>query len=67
MTVSDITAVDFDKRKNAIKYMFNYGDGEGFALSIFIDGEVAGNDFIPNTDYIKNLPDEYFADESEES
>lgn len=66
-TVSDITAVDFDKRKNAIKYMFNYGNGEGFAISIFIDGEVSGNDFIPNTNYIKNLPNEYFAEESEES
>lgn len=67
MTVSDITAVDFDKRQNAIKYMFNFGDGEGFAVSIFIDGEISGNDFIPNKDYIKNLPKEYFADGSEEN
>ncbi|MBQ8582267.1 MAG: LCP family protein [Ruminococcus sp.] len=64
MTTSDITAVDYDKRKNAIKYMFNYGDS--LAVSIFIDGEVSGNDFIPNRDYIKNLPSEYFQDETEE-
>lgn len=64
MTTSDITAVDYDKRKNAIKYMFNYG--ENFAVPIFIDGEVSGNDFIPDREYIKHLPSEYFGDTTED-
>lgn len=63
-TTSDITAVDYDKRKDAIKYMFNYG--ENFAVPIFIDGDVSGNDFIPDRDYIKHLPSEYFEEETED-
>lgn len=55
---TDITAVDYDKYKDAIKYMFNYGTN--LSVAIIIDGEDSEKDFIPNPNFIKNLPEEYF-------
>ncbi len=60
---TNITAVDYDKKKEAIKYMFNYGSSIAFAACV--DGTDAENDFIPSDSFISNLPEEYFCDPTE--
>jgi anionic cell wall polymer biosynthesis LytR-Cps2A-Psr (LCP) family protein len=62
-TITDITATDYDKYKDAIKYMFNYGSS--ISIAIIIDGEQTGKDFIIGSNFIKNLPKEYFGVEEE--
>ncbi|MBE6864835.1 MAG: LytR family transcriptional regulator [Ruminococcus flavefaciens] len=57
-TSTDITAVDYDKYKDAIKYMFNFGSN--ISVAIIIDGEDSEKDFIPSSNFISNLPEEYF-------
>ena len=57
---TDISGSDYDKRKNAIKYMFNYG--QSIAIAITIDGENAGIDFIPDSNFVNNIPEDYFKD-----
>ena len=64
MVKTDITSVDYGNRKNAIKYMFSYGSSMG--ISIVIDGTVSGNDFVPSSSFISNLPEEYFAEDRED-
>ena len=60
---TDITAVDYDKLSSAIKYLFKYGSTP--AISIIIDGVDSEGDFIPSSDFIKNLPEEYFSENEE--
>ena len=60
-TITDITAADYDKYKGAIKYMFNFGTS--ISIAIIIDGETSGGDFIPSSDFLRNIPKEYFSDD----
>ena len=55
---TNVTAVDYDKYKDAIKYMFNFGSN--ISVAIIIDGEDSEKDFIPSSNFISNLPEEYF-------
>lgn len=65
VTKTDVTSVDYGKKKNAIKYMFNYGTSMG--LSIVIDGTESGDDFVPSSSFISNLPTEYFAEDRKDA
>jgi anionic cell wall polymer biosynthesis LytR-Cps2A-Psr (LCP) family protein len=60
-TLTDITASDYEKYKSAIKYMFNYGTS--ISIAMIVDGETAGSDFIPSSDFLRNVPKEYFSDD----
>ena len=53
-----ITSINYKERNNAIKYMFE--NGSSMAIAIQIDGEVAGNDFIPSDSLLKQIADQYF-------
>ncbi|HRU96223.1 MAG TPA: LCP family protein [Ruminococcus sp.] len=60
---TDITGVDYKKRKVAIKNMLERGSS--IASCIALDGADADADFIPSTSAINNIVDEYFKDPTE--
>lgn len=60
MTVSDITSVDKKNRESAIKDMFRYGSS--LSIAMLMDGTTSENDFIPSSNFIESLPDQYFED-----
>jgi len=60
---TNVTAVDYDKKKSAIKYMFNFGSG--ISIAACVDGTDAEKDFIPSDSFISNLPEEYFGEPTE--
>ncbi len=57
---SDITSVDYKNRKNAIKNMFEYGSS--IAIAIQLDGTNAGEDFMPSSDLIQSIAEQYFSE-----
>ena len=59
MVDSDITAVDYKKRKTAIKNMLSRS--ESISRFLTMDGNNADADFIPSEGFIKNIVEEYFA------
>ena len=60
MVETNITAVDFKNRRNAIKFMFNYGT----TISRFriVTGEVTGNYFLIDESFPEEIKEEYFQD-----
>ena len=64
MVDTNITAVDYKKRKAAIKSMLERGTTIGSFL--IINGEKAYEDFIPDEDFFADFRERYFSfDESE--
>ena len=59
---SDITAVDYKKKKTAIKGMLE--NGGSIANFVTMEGTPADPDFIPSDDFIKDFRDTYFADKT---
>ncbi len=57
---SNITSVDYKNRKNAIKNMFEYGTS--IAIAIQLDGTVADEDFMPSSELIKSIAEQYFSE-----
>lgn len=57
---TDITGVDYKKRKVAIKNMLERGSS--IASFISLDGTEADADFIPSATFINNIVDQYFKD-----
>lgn len=60
MVESNITSVDYKKRKNAVKYMFE--NGSSIAVSLSFDGTPSGNDFIPSENFLSTIKKEYFSE-----
>ena len=60
MVDSNVTAVDYKKRKMAIKNMFE--NGTTIAVTLSLDGSPAGSDFIPSENFINTLREDYFTD-----
>lgn len=66
MTDTDITAVDYKKRKVAIKSMLERGTA--IASFLIINGERAYEDFIPEEKFFEELREKYYSyDESGEA
>ena len=59
---SDVTAEDYRKRKNAIKYMLE--NGNAIALNISLDGTNSEDDFILSSAFISSIKEQYFVDKS---
>lgn len=60
MTNTNITAVDYKKRKVAIKYMLE--NGLTIASYYVMDGENAYSDFIPEESFFSDLRETYYKD-----
>lgn len=65
MVETNITAVDYRNRKNAIKYMFERGST--IARFRIITGTSSAGDFIPDKSFAENVVKEYFAVPESES
>ncbi|MBR5514085.1 MAG: LCP family protein [Ruminococcus sp.] len=66
MVDTDITAVDYTKRKTGIKSMLERGNA--IASFLIINGEGAYEDFIPDEDFFADLRERYYSyDESRKS
>lgn len=66
MVDSDISAVDYEKHKTALKYMLE--NGTNIASFLIISGEDAYEDFIPDEDFFDGLRKRYYSyDESKGS
>lgn len=60
MIESNVTSVDYKKRKNAVKYMFE--NGSSIAVSLSLDGTPSGNDFIASDNFLTTIKKEYFSE-----
>ncbi|MBR3282325.1 MAG: LCP family protein [Ruminococcus sp.] len=65
MVESNITSVDYKNYKEAIKLLFSqkkqYGDN--IAVAIQLDGTTADSDFMPSTNLIEQVVEQYFNQE----
>lgn len=60
VTETNISAIDYKKRKAAIKNMFE--NGTTISISLYLDGSSADEDYIPSSDFIASLRSQYFDD-----
>lgn len=66
MTDTNITAVDYKKRKVAVKNMLERGNS--IATFFVLDGTEADSDFIPNASFMSDFRDRFYSyDESSDS
>ena len=61
MTESNVTASDYKDIKPAVKYLFEHGTA--FAMAISLNGTDSSEDFIPSTNFIKSLKEQYFSEQ----